>query len=99
MSDNLDTFRISSSTILENDEDLIVYLYYDGNVAKLSLTGKTELERMINREIQAISDARIPSRAESFLTIPSSKEARSRVFVEENNDLSKIYWIHWSEKN
>ena len=40
----------------------------------------------------------IPSKTEKLITVPSTKEAKLKTFVEVNNELSKICWIHWLEK-
>jgi hypothetical protein len=99
MSSNSNTLKISSSTILEDDKNLIIHFYFDGDVAKLSLAGKSEMKRLLNRDIQAVWDVKIPSKKESFLSKVPTRDAKAKVFVEESNDLSKIFWIQRSNAN
>lgn len=87
--------QVSSTTILKDRNNIVVWLGFNEDTRGFSDRDKSRYLRLINQEIQAIVKSQVPSADDNFLLESPVGSSSVRVFVEEDNDLSRIAWLTW----
>jgi hypothetical protein len=88
----MDKLEVCKQTILQDADNLAVWVYFDKKTDAVSRDAKISL---LNSEIQAICNeysSTIDARSHRPTERPTPTP---RVFVEQGNELSRVLWLRW----